>query len=322
MLQHISRTIPCDALRVVSIQQTQSVQDLRVRVEVAGPPGRGPDRQSAGAVLVHDLDVIGQSHERLQPGGVGPYRQRSDLTGFAGTSLDQVAVLARVTKGAVYQHFTNKQALFRAVLELVDERTVTMIASTAGSVDSPWDATLAGLNAFLDRCLDPEYQQICFRDGLTALYGALTAAALTIARAENAQQARNAMGRTMVELLEGLRPAPPKRTRKPSGCTADKSAEETPPTDPPLDSSSAFRNVFRRLVRRWAAHRFTVGASTGQHLQRRSVFHSRCAADRAGRISRAARVRPTHRRIRDSANATGVALPIPADPRSNWLSMF
>ncbi|MBY8859307.1 TetR/AcrR family transcriptional regulator [Nocardia sp. CA2R105] len=170
--------------------------------------------------------------------------------GFAGTSLDQVAVLARVTKGAVYHHFTNKQALFRAVLELVDERTVTMIASTAGSVDSPWDATLAGLSAFLDRCLDPEYQQICFRDGPTALgfvqwwehgerhvegvltaalaalredhsivtadtdalgtalYGALTAAALTIARAEDAQQARNAMGRTMVELLEGLRPAP------------------------------------------------------------------------------------------------------------------
>ncbi len=169
--------------------------------------------------------------------------------GYAKTSLDQVAVLARVTKGAVYHHFTNKQALFGAVLELVDERTVAAIATTASSANSPWDAALAGLDAFLDRCLDPDYQQICFRDGPTALgfvqwwehgerhvegvltaaltalradrsivtadvdalgtalYGALTAAALTIARAEDAREARNTMGRTMLELLAGLRPA-------------------------------------------------------------------------------------------------------------------
>lgn len=169
--------------------------------------------------------------------------------GFAGTAMGDVAVLARVTKGAVYHHFANKQALFRAVLELVDEQTMAAIATTTRSASSPWEATLAGLNAYLDRCLDPDYQQICFRDGPTALgfvqwwehgeahvegvleavlaalradrsivtadvnalgtalYGALVAAALAITRAEDKQAVRAAMGRTLFELLEGLRPA-------------------------------------------------------------------------------------------------------------------
>lgn len=170
--------------------------------------------------------------------------------GFARTSMDEVAMRARVTKGAVYHHFVNKQALFRAALELVDEQTMARVVAASGSAGSPWDVALAGLNAFLDRCLDPDYQQICFRDGptalgfvqwwehgerhvegvleavlvalredgaivtgdvdalATALYGALTAAALAMTRAQDKQAARDTMGRTLIELLEGLRPTP------------------------------------------------------------------------------------------------------------------
>ncbi|WP_216899246.1 TetR/AcrR family transcriptional regulator [Nocardia alni] len=167
--------------------------------------------------------------------------------GFENTSTDQIAAAARVTKGAVYHHFANKRSLFQAALELVDKQTVTMIAARTSSARTPWEATIAGLNAFLDRCLDPAYQQICFRDGPTALgfvpwwehgerhvegvlevaltalrndgsiitadvdalshvlYGALSAAALAITRAQDQQAARNAMGRTLIELLEGRR---------------------------------------------------------------------------------------------------------------------
>ncbi|MBB5912316.1 AcrR family transcriptional regulator [Nocardia transvalensis] len=89
--------------------------------------------------------------------------------GFENTSTDQIAAAARVTKGAVYHHFANKRALFQAALELVDEQTVAAIAASSRSATTPWEAVVAGLNAFLDRCLDPAYQQICFRDGPTAL---------------------------------------------------------------------------------------------------------------------------------------------------------
>ncbi|WP_369690355.1 hypothetical protein [Nocardia miyunensis] len=41
----------------------------------------------------------------------------------------------------------------------------------------------------------------------TVLYGALTAAALTIARAEDERRARNILGRRTIELLKSLRPS-------------------------------------------------------------------------------------------------------------------
>ncbi|MEG8179905.1 hypothetical protein GZH49_15380 [Nocardia terpenica] len=142
------------------------------------------------------------------------------------------------------------------MLEMVDEQTMRAIVTRASGAGSPWEAAMTGLNAFLDRCLDPVYQQICFLDGPsalgfvqwwehgekhvegvltavlaslredrsivtadvdalgTALYGALTAAALTIARSEDQQAARDTMGRTLIELLEGLRPAVPTRRRR------------------------------------------------------------------------------------------------------------
>ncbi len=42
--------------------------------------------------------------------------------GYAGTSLDEIVAGARVTKGALYHHFSGKQALFESVFERVEER--------------------------------------------------------------------------------------------------------------------------------------------------------------------------------------------------------
>src|SRR3989442_3448107 len=40
--------------------------------------------------------------------------------GYAATSLDAIAKRARVTKGALYHHFSGKQALFEAAFEAVE----------------------------------------------------------------------------------------------------------------------------------------------------------------------------------------------------------
>ena len=40
--------------------------------------------------------------------------------GYATTSLDAIVAGARVTKGALYHHFSGKQALFEAVFERVE----------------------------------------------------------------------------------------------------------------------------------------------------------------------------------------------------------
>jgi AcrR family transcriptional regulator len=89
--------------------------------------------------------------------------------GFVATSLDQVAKAARVTRGAVYHHFENKQALFLAVLEALDAQTMAVVAARSSAAPSTWEAAIAGLDAFLERCLDRTYQRICFEEGPTAL---------------------------------------------------------------------------------------------------------------------------------------------------------
>ena len=85
--------------------------------------------------------------------------------GYGGTSLDSIVAGARVTKGALYHHFSGKQAVFEAVFVKVEDDAAKRIkASLRGSRD-PWEKALAGLRAFLEIVQDPTYQRIVIQDG-------------------------------------------------------------------------------------------------------------------------------------------------------------
>ncbi|HEY1715578.1 MAG TPA: helix-turn-helix domain-containing protein [Solirubrobacteraceae bacterium] len=58
--------------------------------------------------------------------------------GYAQTSVDEIAAAARVTKGAVYHHFSGKEALFRAVWAEVEAAVLT--APCGSRAGSPWPA--------------------------------------------------------------------------------------------------------------------------------------------------------------------------------------
>jgi AcrR family transcriptional regulator len=90
--------------------------------------------------------------------------------GFTATSLDEVAAEARVTKGAVYHHFANKQALFEAVADQAEEDACAaiMVAAAAEAPDT-WRGVVAGLDSFLERCMDPVYRRLCFQEGPAVL---------------------------------------------------------------------------------------------------------------------------------------------------------
>ena len=64
--------------------------------------------------------------------------------GYAGTSLDEIVAGARVTKGALYHHFSGKQALFEAVFERVEDEASTSIRRAVRDNDDPWDKAMAG----------------------------------------------------------------------------------------------------------------------------------------------------------------------------------
>ncbi|MGH3433905.1 MAG: TetR family transcriptional regulator, partial [Thermocrispum sp.] len=77
--------------------------------------------------------------------------------GFAATSLDDVARAASVTRGAVYHHFAGKHALFSAVVEEQERLTIDRIAEAMTGYDDLWASCMAGIDAFMDACVDPTY---------------------------------------------------------------------------------------------------------------------------------------------------------------------
>ena len=89
--------------------------------------------------------------------------------GFAATSIDDIIQEAGVARGALYHHFSGKEALFRAVYESVEGEVVTRVMEAAASETSPWEAVRAGLSAFLDACLEPSFRRIVVLDSVSVL---------------------------------------------------------------------------------------------------------------------------------------------------------
>ncbi|MCD2193976.1 TetR/AcrR family transcriptional regulator [Actinomycetospora endophytica] len=89
--------------------------------------------------------------------------------GFARTSLDDVAAVARVTKGAIYHHFSSKPGLFEALFEEL-ERTENGAARAAFEAEEdPTVGALAALDQFLLACSEPVYGALVFREAPLAL---------------------------------------------------------------------------------------------------------------------------------------------------------
>jgi AcrR family transcriptional regulator len=89
--------------------------------------------------------------------------------GYAATSLDDVALAASVTKGAIYHHFGSKADLFRAVLIREEQRLADRITTATALAGDPWSAVRTGCAAFLEACLDPTVRQIILLDGPAVL---------------------------------------------------------------------------------------------------------------------------------------------------------
>jgi AcrR family transcriptional regulator len=87
--------------------------------------------------------------------------------GYDGTGTEQIVADARVTRGALYHHFRDKADLFRAVMaeaagsvaqRLIDEQLASEAASPLAEIED-------GISAFLDVCVDGDFQRIVLVDG-------------------------------------------------------------------------------------------------------------------------------------------------------------
>ena len=96
-------------------------------------------------------------------------RELFGASGFAATSVEDIARAARVTTGALYHHFPTKAAVFEAVFEQVHADLLqASIQAAAGAADAI-DLLAAGFGAFLDKVLEPEVQRIVITDAPAVL---------------------------------------------------------------------------------------------------------------------------------------------------------
>jgi AcrR family transcriptional regulator len=100
---------------------------------------------------------------------VGVARELFAERGYAATSIEEIIQRAGVARGALYHHFAGKEALFRAVYDAVQADTASRVVAAALACPDPWTGVRAGLSAFLDACLEPEFRRIVVLDSVPVL---------------------------------------------------------------------------------------------------------------------------------------------------------
>jgi AcrR family transcriptional regulator len=89
--------------------------------------------------------------------------------GYAETSTPDIVAAANVTRGALYHHFADKQALFRAVVEREANAVAEEIERAAPPSLSAEQALIEGSRAFLDAMAVPGRTRLLLLDGPAVL---------------------------------------------------------------------------------------------------------------------------------------------------------
>lgn len=89
--------------------------------------------------------------------------------GYAQVSAEALVRAAGLSRGALYHQYGGKRELFEAVLEAVEQETVGRIAQQLAGVADAREALIAGVDAWLEACSDPEVEQIVLVDGPSVL---------------------------------------------------------------------------------------------------------------------------------------------------------
>lgn len=126
---------------------------------------------------------------------VGAARTLFAAKGYAETSTPEIVVAAGVTRGALYHHFEDKVALFRAVVTAEYQAVARLINATADQSDGSMIDTLRqGSRGYIDAMKDQGRVRIMLRDG-PAVLG--QSALDTIDRATSADTLRRGLAQAM-----------------------------------------------------------------------------------------------------------------------------
>lgn len=91
-------------------------------------------------------------------------RQLFSTQGYAGTSTEEIVQVSGLTRGALYHHFKNKEALFLGVLELLMQEVAERIENTTADSSEPLKQLHLGCRVFLETALEPDVRRIALID--------------------------------------------------------------------------------------------------------------------------------------------------------------
>jgi AcrR family transcriptional regulator len=86
--------------------------------------------------------------------------------GYAEVSTPEIVEAAGVTRGAMYHQYADKAALFRAVVEALDQEIIERLQATVAAAmpETPADTMHAMADAWLDIAAEPEVRQLMLLD--------------------------------------------------------------------------------------------------------------------------------------------------------------
>jgi AcrR family transcriptional regulator len=91
-------------------------------------------------------------------------RELFGARGYGAVGTEEIVARAGVTRGALYHQFADKQDLFRAVVEALEQDVIGRVGRSLAGVSGPGEALTAMMGGWLDVCEDDEVQRILLLD--------------------------------------------------------------------------------------------------------------------------------------------------------------
>ena len=113
----------------------------------------------------------GERTEATRAALIAAARKLFTERGYDDVATEEIVRAAGVTRGALYHHFGGKAELLEAVYERLEAESTERVARIVlgSEIDSPLEAMVAGIEAFLDECAEPELRQIALHDAPAVL---------------------------------------------------------------------------------------------------------------------------------------------------------
>jgi AcrR family transcriptional regulator len=114
-------------------------------------------RSGYHAAVIEGRSLKAEQTEATRTALVAAARRLFTERGYGGVGTEEIVQRAKVTRGALYHHFRDKQDLFRAVHEELEAEMAAKISAqlAEGGASDPLELLRTGIGTFLDHTTGP-----------------------------------------------------------------------------------------------------------------------------------------------------------------------